>query len=155
MSNWRYTTSNDWVIVNNELGEIWKEVVVYFMVTSRHLPWETEEKFQKTLVRIIGVGDEIRTERLPNTSLKRYPMCQLALYWSLSWQKWIHFTLSLSFLLRSILIPSFDLAFLFYHLLQQSTFSNGSAHRIYLYIYRMILVIKNNVILTPLTRWSL
>jgi hypothetical protein len=63
-----YIAPNEWMIVNNELESMWKEVVSYFKVLSLELPAGTEKTTEK--LRIVTVPAEICAWHFLNTNQK-------------------------------------------------------------------------------------
>jgi hypothetical protein len=58
-----YIISNDWIILNNEFGRMWKKpLVAEFNVLSLHLFGRTEEKHEKS-VWIVIVPSGIQTRQ--------------------------------------------------------------------------------------------
>jgi hypothetical protein len=59
------------MILNNKLEMMWKKAVTaYFKVLSSHFPKETEEKHEKSQVRMAGLQAEICTWDLQNMKLE-------------------------------------------------------------------------------------
>lgn len=57
--------TNDWVIVNVELENMWKEAVVYLRCYS-NICLKELSKITDSLIQIVDVWAEIRTRDLPN-----------------------------------------------------------------------------------------
>jgi hypothetical protein len=69
--------SDERMIIDEELGGMWKEAVMALLRYYTGICLGDLGKLRKISVRIAGVPTEIRTEHFPSTSLELYPYTRL------------------------------------------------------------------------------